>query len=142
MNTDANFFAGYEPNTSGRTEDLGGNFDLAGAAGRAARTGSVFGAIRGQLHHNSHRHGRPGLGMNPLGPTLRAETQTDPKVPPVPEEEGEVTVEAEDPSTELLRRMLAGASTFRGSNSRESQLRQDLEVCRQPQRGKTGSRSS
>ena len=39
MNTDANPFAGYEPNTTDGTEDLGGDFDLAGAA----RTGSVFG---------------------------------------------------------------------------------------------------
>ena len=51
----------------------------------------------------------PGLGMNPLGPTPRAEPQTDPTVPPLPEEEGEVTAEPEDPSTELLRRMCAGA---------------------------------
>ena len=47
--------------------------------------------------------------MNPLGPTFRAETQTDPTVPPLPEEEGgEVTAEPEDPSAELLRRVLAG----------------------------------
>ena len=46
--------------------------------------------------------------MNPLGPTLRAETLTDPTVPPLPEE-GEVTAEPEDHSTEPLRRMLAGA---------------------------------
>ena len=42
MNTDANPFAGYEPNTTAGTEDLGGDFDLAGAAGRAARTGSII----------------------------------------------------------------------------------------------------
>ena len=45
MNNDANFFTGYEPNTTGGPEDLGRDFDLAGAAGRAARTGSVFGGI-------------------------------------------------------------------------------------------------
>ena len=47
--------------------------------------------------------------MNPLGPTFRDETQdettADPTVPPLPEEEGE----PEDPSTELLRRVLAGS---------------------------------
>ena len=31
MNTDADPFAGYEPHTTGGTEDLGGDFDLAGA---------------------------------------------------------------------------------------------------------------
>ena len=40
MNTDADPFASYEPNTTGGTEDLGGDFDLAGVAGRAARPGS------------------------------------------------------------------------------------------------------
>ena len=43
MNTDANPFAGYESNATGGTEDLGGDFNLAGAAGTAARTVSVFG---------------------------------------------------------------------------------------------------
>ena len=42
MNTDADPFAGYEPNTTGGTEDLGGGFDLAVAAGRVARTRCVF----------------------------------------------------------------------------------------------------
>ena len=51
----------------------------------------------------------PGLGMNPLGPTFRAETQTDPTVPSPEEEGGEATAEPEDPSAELLRRVLAGA---------------------------------
>ena len=48
--------------------------------------------------------------MNSLGPTFRAQTQTDPSVPPLPEGEGgEATVEPEDPSAELMRRELAGA---------------------------------
>ena len=42
MNTDANPFAGHEPNAAGGTEDLGCDFDLSGAARRAARTGCVF----------------------------------------------------------------------------------------------------
>ena len=91
-------------------------------------------AIRGQHHHNSHRHGQD-WKMNPLGPTFRPETQEDPTVPPVPEEEGEVTAEPEDNSTELLRRMLArdASQTFRRSNLRECQLRQYLEVCHHPE---------
>ena len=107
MNTDDNPFAGYEPNTTGGTEDLGGDF--AGAAGRAARTGSVFGGSDQVTASSQFPPPWPGMGVNPLGPTLRAETQTDPTVAPLPEEEEEVTVEPEDPSTELLRRMLAGA---------------------------------
>ena len=48
--------------------------------------------------------------MNPPEPTLRAETQTDPTVPPLPVDEGgEATAEPEDPSAELLRRVLAGS---------------------------------
>ena len=48
--------------------------------------------------------------MNPLGPTFRAETQTDPTVPPLPEEGGgEATAEPDDTSAELLRRVLAGS---------------------------------
>ena len=44
---------------------------------------------------------------------FRAETQhgaaADPTVPPLPEEEGEGAAEPEDPSTELLRKVLAGS---------------------------------
>ena len=66
MNDDANPFAGYEPNTTGGPEDLEGDFDLAGAAGRAARTGgSDQGAATTQFPPPW-----PGLGMNPLGPTF------------------------------------------------------------------------
>ena len=108
MNTDADPFASYEPNTTGGTEDLGGDFDLAGAAGRAARTRSVFGGSDQGTASSQVPPPWPGLGMNPLGPTFRAETQTDPTVPPLPEE-GEATAEPEDPSAELLRRVLAGA---------------------------------
>ena len=43
MNNDANPFAACEPNTTAGQEDLGGDFDLAGAAARVARTASVFG---------------------------------------------------------------------------------------------------
>ena len=110
MNFDANPFAGYEPNTTGGTEDLGSDFDLAGAAGRAARTGSVFGGSDQGTASSQFPPPWPGLGMNPLGPTFSAETQRDPTVPPLPEEEGgEATAEPEDPSAELLRRVLAGS---------------------------------
>ena len=48
--------------------------------------------------------------MNPLGTTFRAETQTNPTIPPLPEEEGgEDTTEPEDPPAELLGRVLAGS---------------------------------
>ena len=47
--------------------------------------------------------------MNPLGPTFRSETQANPTDPTLPEEEGEVAAETEDPSTELLRSVLAGS---------------------------------
>ena len=40
MHNDANTFAGYESNAAAGQEDPGGDFNLAGAAGRAARTGS------------------------------------------------------------------------------------------------------
>ena len=111
MNFDDNRFAGCEPNTSGGTEDLGGDFDLAGAAGRAVRTGrSVFGRSGQETAASQFPPPWPGLGMNPLGPTFRAETQTEPTVPPLPEEQGgEATAEPEDPSAELSRRVLAGA---------------------------------
>ena len=54
-------------------------------------------AIKGQHHHNSHRHG--------LGVRLK----TNPTIPPLPEEGGDDRAEPEDPSTELLRRVLAGS---------------------------------
>ena len=38
MNNDGNPFAGYEPNAAAGQEDPGGDFNLVGAAGRAART--------------------------------------------------------------------------------------------------------
>ena len=88
MNTDANPFAGDEPNTTGVAEDLGGDFDLAGAAGRAARTGSVFGGSDQGTASSQFPPPWRGLGMNPLGPTFRAETQTDPTVPTLHEKEG------------------------------------------------------
>ena len=47
--------------------------------------------------------------MNRLGTTFRAETQTNPTIPPLLEEEGgDDIVELEDPLTELLRKVLAG----------------------------------
>ena len=52
---------------------------------------------------------RPGLGVNPLGTTFRAKTQTNPTIPPLPEEGGEDTAEPEDSSAELLRWVLAGS---------------------------------
>ena len=57
-------------------------------------------AIKGQHHHNSHRRGQD---------SFRVETQTDPTVPRLREEGGEATAEPEDPSAELLKRVLAGA---------------------------------
>ena len=78
MNTEPNPFAGYEPNTTGGTEDLEGDFDLAGAAGRAARTGSVFGGSDQGTASPQFPPSWPGLGMNPLGPTFRAETPNRP----------------------------------------------------------------
>ena len=64
----------------------------------------------------------PSLGMNPLGPTLRAERLKWTRQFHRSEEEGEVTVEFENPSTGLLRRVLAGpaSQTFRGSGSNAS----------------------
>ena len=62
MNTDANPFGGYEPNTTGGTEDLVGDFDLAGAAGRAARTGSVFGGSDQGTASSQFPPPWPGLG--------------------------------------------------------------------------------
>ena len=57
MNTDANPFAGDEPNTTGVAEDLGGDFDLAGALEEPRELGVCLEeAIKGQHHHNSHRH--------------------------------------------------------------------------------------
>ena len=48
--------------------------------------------------------------MSPLGTTFRAETQTKPTIPPLLEEErGDDTAEPEDPSTEPLKRVLAGS---------------------------------
>ena len=88
MNTEADTFAGNEPNTTGGTEDLGGGFDLAGTAGRAARTVSVFGGIDQETASSQFQPPWPGLGVNPLGTTFRAESQTNPTVPPLPEEGG------------------------------------------------------
>ena len=86
--------------------------DLAEAAGRAARTGSVFGGSNQGAASTQFPAPWPGLGMDPLGPTFRAETQhgtaVDPTVPPLPEED-EVAAEPEDRSTELLRRVFAGS---------------------------------
>ena len=58
MNNDSNPFAVYEPNAAASREDPGGDFNLAGAARRAARTGSVFveSEIKAQRHF--HRHGQ------------------------------------------------------------------------------------
>ena len=56
MNNDAHPFAGYEPNAAAEQEDLGGDFNLAGAAERAARTGSE--AIKEQRRRGSHHRGQ------------------------------------------------------------------------------------
>ena len=109
MNNDGNPFAGYEPNAAAGQEDPGGDFSLAGAARRAARTGSVFGGSYQDT--TTFPPPWPGLGLNPLG--FRAETQhgttsADATDPPLPEEEETGEQEAEDHSAELLRRVLAG----------------------------------
>ena len=111
MNNDANPFAGYEPNAAAG-EDLGGDLNLAGAAGRDARTGSVLGRSDQGAAPAALPPPWPGLGLNPCGPTFRAETQhgvaADRTTPPLPEKEEEGAAEPADPSTELLRKMLAG----------------------------------
>ena len=98
-----NPFSNYEPNATGGPEDPRGDPDLAGAAGRAARTGSVFGGSDQGAASAQFPPPWAGPGMHPLVPTFRAET------PPLPEEEGEVAAEPEVPSTELLRKVLAGS---------------------------------
>ena len=96
MNNDANPFTGCGPIGSAGQEDLGGDFNLAGAAGRAARIGSVFEvAITEQRRRRSHRRGLDGAAADPTGP-------------PLPEKEEAGEGEPEGPSTELLRRVLAG----------------------------------
>ena len=70
---------------TGGPEDPARDFDLAGAVGRAARTGSVFGGSDRGAASTQFPPPMPALGMKPLGPTFGAETQADPTVPPLPE---------------------------------------------------------
>ena len=109
LSNDANPFAGYEPNTAADQEDPGGDFNLAGAAGRAARTGSVFGGC--DQDTTAFPPPWPGLELNPID--FRAEAQhganaADATDPPLPEGRETVEQEPEDHSAELLRRVLAG----------------------------------
>ena len=101
-NNDAKPLAGYEPSAAAGQEDLGGDFNLAGTAGRAARTGCVYGGSDQGAASAAFPPPWPVLGLNPLG---RAETQrkaaAGATVPPLP-------AEPEDLSTELLRKVLAG----------------------------------
>ena len=60
------------PNAAAGQEDPGGDFNLAGAAERVARIGSVFG---GDQDTTAFPPPWPGLGLNPL--RFRAETQRD-----------------------------------------------------------------
>ena len=106
MSNNATHFAGYEPKTTGGPENLGGDF---GAAEGGARTGSAFSGSAQGAAPTQFPPPWPRLGMSPLGPTFRTESQADPTVPPLPEEEGEVAAEPEDPSTDLLRKVLAAA---------------------------------
>ena len=97
MNNDGNPFGGYEPNAAAGQHDPGGDFNLAGGAGRAARTGSVFGGS--DQGTTAFPPPWPGLGLNPLG--FRAETQhgataADTTDPPLPEEEETGEQEPED----------------------------------------------
>ena len=59
MNTDANPFAGYEPNTTGGIEDIGGvSISLERLEEPRELGVCLEEAIREQHHHNSHRHGQ------------------------------------------------------------------------------------
>ena len=75
MNNDANPVTCYEPNAAAGQGNLGSDFTLAGAAERAARTGSVFGGSDQGAASAAFPPPWPGLGLNLLGPTFRAETQ-------------------------------------------------------------------
>ena len=75
MNTDANPFAGYEPNATGGTEDLGGDFDR-WSGWKSRENWECVWRKRSGNSITPTPPPWPGLGMNPLGPTLRAETQT------------------------------------------------------------------
>ena len=94
--------AEYEPNAAAGKDDI----NLAGAAARAARTGSVFEGSDQGAASTAFPPPWPGLGLNLLGPTFRAETEhgaAAPTGPPLREEEEAGEEEPEDPSTELLR---------------------------------------
>ena len=136
MNNDANPCAGFEPSAAAGQEDLRGDFSLAGAGGRAARSGSVFGGGDQGAASMAFPPPWPRLRLNPFGPTFRAETQhkaADPTAPPLPEKVEAGEEEPGDPSTELLRR----------ARHITSQAREDassLEDCRQRRRGRSASR--
>ena len=66
--------------------------------------GSVFGGSDQETASSQFPPPWSGLGVNPLGTTYRAETQTNPTIPPLPEEGGDDTAEPDDPSTELLKK--------------------------------------
>ena len=78
MSNDATPFAGYDPNTIAGEEDLGSDFDLTGAAERAARTGSVCveGAIKERRQRSSHHHGQ-GWECFLLDPRLELRLDTE-----------------------------------------------------------------
>ena len=140
MNIDANPVAVYEPNAVAGQVDLGGDFNLAGAAEKRCKNwGMCQGAASAAFPPPW-----PGLGLNPRGPTFRAETQHGaaayPTVPPLPEEGEEGSAEPEDPLTELLRRVLAGNRESDMSRVKLAKI-PTLEYCRQRRHGKSGSRS-
>ena len=135
MNNDANPIA----NAGAGQEDLGVDFSLAGAAeGGGSDQGAASAAFPPPCL---------GLGLNPRGPAFRAfraETQhgaaADPTVPPLPEVEAERAAEPEDPSTELLSRVLAGNREPDMARVKLAKI-PALEFCRQRMHGKSGSRS-
>ena len=68
----ANPFAGYEPSAAAGQEDLKGDFNLAGAADGATRTGSVFGRSDQGAASAAFPPPWPGLGLNPPGPNVKS----------------------------------------------------------------------
>ena len=105
MNTDADLFAGCEPNTTGGTDDLGGGFDRSRWSGWKSRENwERVWRKRSRESIITIPTAGPGLGVNPLGTTFREETQSNPTIPPLPEEGGDDTAEPEHPSTELFEK--------------------------------------
>ena len=114
MNFDANPFSGYEHKAAARQEDLGGDFKLE-QLGEPQELEVCFGRSDQGAASAAFPPPWPQLQLNPLKPTFRTNTQhkaaaeaaADPTVPSLLEEEEEGAAEPEDPSTKLLRNVLA-----------------------------------